>query len=120
WPRDVLDDEAHDEVVREGVTPEGLQLRLAFERDDDSAGSLAVDGRSGGRYRSREDAASTLVRDEIGGHCARTIGVEAGFRYCAPGVHAAADLEARAEPRVDADVEEVIDELLFPEIRRLR
>src|SRR5439155_8317225 len=106
--------------VRERITSKGLQLRLALEGDHDSAGSLAVDGRGRRRRGGDKCASSPLDREEIGGHRAGSIDIEAGVAEGAPGVYTAAEQEARGEPRVESDVEEVVDELLIPEVRGLR
>ena len=118
-PRDVLVDQAHDEVLRERVAPEGLHLRLALN----GVTTLQIDWPLIGRG-SKRDRGWPRYSGRLTDWPAATAPGESTLKQTSltvrPVSTPAPDLDAGAEPRVDADVEEVIALRDLPEVRRLR
>src|SRR6202043_90876 len=70
-----------------------------------------------GEHASRQ---ARKVARKAAGRGAGRINLEAGVVHAAPGVHTAAVLNPRAQPRIQRDVEEVVDARHLPEVVCLR
>src|SRR5438093_10729003 len=119
-PGDVLEGAAYDEVAWQRVAPVQFDLQVGRPSGDSPAGSLAVNRRGGVRDRGGRGARNVGYGRAAGGHGAGRIDVEAKVVQDTPGVDATGEPRAGGEPRVDADVDEVVRVDLLPVMRRLR